>query len=44
MQANIWIVKDSMEAIEQDRQPLGSMYEWPGGAGNDSGNLRVATS
>jgi predicted dehydrogenase len=24
---NIWIVKDLIEAIEQDRQPLGSMYD-----------------
>ena len=24
---NIWIVKDLMEAIEKDRQPLGSMYD-----------------
>jgi hypothetical protein len=27
IQGNIWIVKDLMEAIEQDRQPLGSMYD-----------------
>jgi hypothetical protein len=27
LQGNIWIVKDLMEAIEQDRQPLGSMYD-----------------
>jgi predicted dehydrogenase len=27
VQGNIWIVKDLMEAIEQDRQPLGSMYD-----------------
>jgi predicted dehydrogenase len=24
---NIWIVKDVIEAIEKDRQPLGSMYD-----------------
>jgi predicted dehydrogenase len=24
---NVWIVKDLMEAIEKDRQPLGSMYD-----------------
>jgi predicted dehydrogenase len=27
LQGNIWIVKDLMEAIEQDRQPLGNMYD-----------------
>ena len=27
LQGNIWIVKDLMEAIEQDRRPLGSMYD-----------------
>ncbi len=27
VQGNIWIVKDLIEAIEQDRQPLGSMYD-----------------
>jgi predicted dehydrogenase len=27
MQGNVWIVKDLIEAIEQDRQPLGSMYD-----------------
>ncbi len=26
-QGNVWIVKDLIEAIEQDRQPLGSMYD-----------------
>jgi predicted dehydrogenase len=26
-QGNVWIVKDLMEAIEKDRQPLGSMYD-----------------
>jgi len=26
-QGNIWIVKDLIEAIEKDRQPLGSMYD-----------------
>jgi predicted dehydrogenase len=26
-QGNIWIVKDLIAAIEQDRQPLGSMYD-----------------
>ncbi len=26
-QGNIWIVKDLLEAIEQDRQPRGSMYD-----------------
>jgi hypothetical protein len=26
-QGNIWVVKDLMEAIEKDRQPLGSMYD-----------------
>ena len=25
--ANVWIVKDLMEAIEKDRQPLGSTYD-----------------
>ena len=24
---NVWIVKDLIEAIEKDRQPLGSMYD-----------------
>jgi predicted dehydrogenase len=27
LQGNIWIVKDLIEAIEQDRQPLGGMYD-----------------
>jgi predicted dehydrogenase len=27
VQGNTWIVKDLMTAIEQDRQPLGSMYD-----------------
>ncbi|HEY7424035.1 MAG TPA: Gfo/Idh/MocA family oxidoreductase [Gemmataceae bacterium] len=27
VQGNIWIAKDLIEAIEQDRQPLGSMYD-----------------
>lgn len=27
VQGNIWIVKDLIEAIEKDRQPLGSMYD-----------------
>jgi hypothetical protein len=27
VQGNIWIVKDLIESIEQDRQPLGSMYD-----------------
>jgi hypothetical protein len=26
-QGNLWIVKDLIEAIEQDRQPLGSIYD-----------------
>jgi predicted dehydrogenase len=26
-QGNVWIVKDLLEAIEKDRQPLGSMYD-----------------
>jgi predicted dehydrogenase len=26
-QANVWIVRDLLEAIERDRQPLGSMYD-----------------
>jgi predicted dehydrogenase len=26
-QGNVWIVKDLIEAIEKDRQPLGSMYD-----------------
>ena len=26
-QGNVWIVRDLMEAIEKDRQPLGSMYD-----------------
>jgi predicted dehydrogenase len=26
-QGNVWIVQDLMEAIEKDRQPLGSMYD-----------------
>src|SRR5262249_15423876 len=26
-QANTWIARDLIEAIEQDRQPLGSMYD-----------------
>jgi predicted dehydrogenase len=25
--ANVWIVKDLIEAVEKDRQPLGSMYD-----------------
>lgn len=27
IQGNVWIAKDLIEAIEQDRQPLGSMYD-----------------
>jgi predicted dehydrogenase len=27
VQGNVWIVKDLIEAIENDRQPLGSMYD-----------------
>ena len=26
-QGNVWIVQDLLEAIEKDRQPLGSMYD-----------------
>lgn len=26
-QGNVWIVKDLLEAVEKDRQPLGSMYD-----------------
>jgi len=26
-QANVWIVKDLIESVEKDRQPLGSMYD-----------------
>jgi hypothetical protein len=26
-QGNVWIVQDLMAAIEQDRQPLGSVYD-----------------
>jgi predicted dehydrogenase len=27
VQGNVWIVRDLLEAIEKDRQPLGSMYD-----------------
>jgi predicted dehydrogenase len=27
LQGNVWVAKDLIEAIEQDRQPLGSMYD-----------------
>src|SRR5206468_807316 len=27
VQGNVWIAQDLIEAIEQDRQPLGSMYD-----------------